>query len=371
MVAVPTRNVATANFIGGSIREDLANFITNLSPENTPFLSTIGSNKAKQPRHDWQTDTLFDPDVGNVQSEAFEFNTANAQEDVPVRLSNYTEVTAKTIHVSGSLIKSDFAGAQDYFSYQRMKRGKEIMRDIEAKRLKFAITSGTSGAEVQTETYDNSGSVRRAAGVYSYAGNWYNASAAQLSLTNRSGTAGTGTGNTLGANSGGNFRLDGTRAFKWAGAAGPQALTAEHITLLAEQFSLNNGMIKTIQVPTSIKDAMSRALIAGNGGAAQRRADALADKVNQAVDMVMMEYGYTASIHPNYIMERFAGNGSPLTALFYDPAAMKRTVLTPMTTEEDGTARYGKGYIMYCDESLEVSDPNSVGVLAGIARPAA
>ena len=61
MAATNTRTVATDNFIGGSIREDLANFITNLSPENTPFLSTLGSNKAKQPRHDWQTDILANP----------------------------------------------------------------------------------------------------------------------------------------------------------------------------------------------------------------------------------------------------------------------------------------------------------------------
>lgn len=367
MAAVGTRTVATANFIGGSIREDLANFITNLSPENTPFLSTIGSNKAKQPRHDWQTDTLMAPNRDNIVAESFQFDTANAEQDVPVRLSNYTEVTGKTIHVAGSLIKSDFAGAQDYFSYQRMKRGKEIMRDLEAKRINFALVAGASGANVQQETYDNSGATRRSAGVYAYAGNWVNATSTALDAVNRAGAVVSGGTGVIGANSSGNTRLtDGTAALKYASSPTTVAITLDHFTDLAAQFSLNNGSLTHFQVPTSLKQTVSNLLIAGNGGAAERRADAMADKVNIAVDMVTMEFGFRVAIYPNYIMQAHTGGGSRQSILGYDPAALKRSVLTPMTTEEDGTARYGKGYIMYCDESLEVSNPNSVGVIAGI-----
>ena len=362
MAATNTRTVATDNFIGGSIREDLANFITNLSPENTPFLSTLGSNKAKQPRHDWQTDILANPDRENIVSESFEFNTANATNDVPVRLSNYTEVTAKTIHVAGSLIKSDFAGAQDYFSYQRMKRGKEIMRDLEAKRLGWNNVVGAGGANVQLETYDNSGATRRAAGVFAYAGNWSNATATGMTVATRAG----GTSNIAGsASSGFNTRdTDGLRAIKFQSAPTNVAVSADQINILAEQFSLNNGMMTTLQVPTRVKSDVSNALIAGNGGAAQRRADEMAKKVNLAVDAVLTEFGFDLAIVPNYIMDQFSGASNLLLA--YDPKAIKRTVLTPMTTEEDGTARYGKGYIMYCDETLEVMDPNSVGVVAGV-----
>ena len=141
-------------------------------------------------------------------------------------------------------------------------------------------------------------------------------------------------------------------------------MSADQINILAEQFSLNNGMMTTLQVPTRVKSDVSNALIAGNGGAAQRRADEMAKKVNLAVDAVLTEFGFDLAIVPNYIMDQFSGASNLLLA--YDPKAIKRTVLTPMTTEEDGTARYGKGYIMYCDETLEVMDPNSVGVVAGV-----
>ena len=231
-------------------------------------MSSIGSNKAKQPRHDWQTDILNNPNRENIVPEDFDFDSsrtgpAGVQNDVPVRLSNYTEVTGKTIHVAGSLIKSDFAGAQDYFSYQRMKRGKEIMRDIEAKRLGWANVSGASGANVQLETYDNSGATRRAAGVFAYAGNWSNAATQAMSAYTRAGGA------TAIAGSGGgsfNTRLtDGTRAVKFTAAHTNVAVSTDHVNALAEQFSLNNGMMTTLQVPTRVKSDVSNALIAGNG----------------------------------------------------------------------------------------------------------
>ena len=367
MASTKTSAVATANFIGGSIREDLANFITQLSPESTPFLSSIGSSKAKQPRHDWQTDILATPDNTNIQAEDFDFDTANASNDVPVRLSNYTEVTGKTIHVAGSLIKSDFAGAQDYFSYQRMKRGKEIMRDIEAKRLTWNNVTGASGANTKLQTYDNASATRRSAGVYAYAGNWSNVAATSMSAYTRAGvaTAIASSAGTATAATGFNTReTDGTKAVHYTAAPTNKAVEADHINTLAEQFSLNNGMMTVMQVPTRLKSSISNALIAGNGGAAQRRADEMAKKVNLAVDSVLTEFGFDLSIVPNYIMDQHAGASN--IALAYDPKAIKRVVLTPMTTEEDGTARYGKGYIMYCDESLEVADPNSVGVVAGL-----
>ena len=364
-----TRVVGTNDFIGGSLREDLANFITQLSPEKTPFLSTLGTNKAKQPRHDWQTDTLEAPDTA-VFAEDIAFNTSgfNEVDDQPVRLSNYTEVTARKIHVAGSLMKSDFAGAQDYFSYQRMKRGKEIMRAIENKRLLWNNLTGAAGANTQLQTYDNSGDARRAAGVFAYAGNWSNVAEQAMSAFNRSGTATTisGSAGTTTSATGFNTRLtDGTRAVHYTGAPTAKPVEDQHINTLAEQFSLNNGMMKVMQVPTRIKSAVSSALISGNGGAAERRASELAKKVNLAVDAVVTEFGFDVSIVPNYIMDQHSGASNVVLA--YDPAAIKRTVLTPMMTEEDGTARYGKGYIMYCDESLEVSDPNSVGVIAGVS----
>ena len=40
------------------IREDLSNIITNIAPEETPYLSNIGSESISNSLFEWQTDTL-------------------------------------------------------------------------------------------------------------------------------------------------------------------------------------------------------------------------------------------------------------------------------------------------------------------------
>ena len=44
-----------------SQREDLANFITMITREETPFISSIGKAKATAIYHEWQTDELQAP----------------------------------------------------------------------------------------------------------------------------------------------------------------------------------------------------------------------------------------------------------------------------------------------------------------------
>ena len=56
-MAVPTNTVQT--FSRNSIREDLTNIISNISPTDTPFISNIGTAKAKQRLHEWQTCLLY------------------------------------------------------------------------------------------------------------------------------------------------------------------------------------------------------------------------------------------------------------------------------------------------------------------------
>ena len=44
-----------------SQREDLANFISMLTRDETPFMSSIGKTKATAICHEWQTDQLNSP----------------------------------------------------------------------------------------------------------------------------------------------------------------------------------------------------------------------------------------------------------------------------------------------------------------------
>ena len=47
------------SFDAKGIREDLSNVITSISPEDTPFMSNIGTQSVSNTLYEWQTDTLM------------------------------------------------------------------------------------------------------------------------------------------------------------------------------------------------------------------------------------------------------------------------------------------------------------------------
>ena len=55
-MAIYTNSYET--FDSNNKREDLANVIYNISPTETPFMSSIGTGSASGTKHEWQTDSL-------------------------------------------------------------------------------------------------------------------------------------------------------------------------------------------------------------------------------------------------------------------------------------------------------------------------
>ena len=364
MAATRANQMGGSDYTSGSLREDLANFITLVSPEKTPHLSMLSTGVAKQPRHEWQIDTLVDP-ADNAQSGSYEFATANNVVDQPDRLANYTQVFAKTVHIEGSLMRSDIAGAKNAFAYSTNKRKKEIARDIERQHLKWYDNEGASNANAVAMAY-NTGDTRHMAGLSAYAGIVTNVGATLLQEVTGT-SAGT---NITGSNNGNPIsRIDSSTNFggtvvtsDGSSAITNVALTLNHLNSTFQEISENGGMVNTAQVPTGLKVHVSNLLINGASGAAQRRADEMASKLNLAVDTVMTEFGYTIDIVSNYIMANHAQDASSVIFM-YDSSALKRSVLAPFEMKEDLSARYGKGAIIVCDETLEVRDPASVAMV--------
>ena len=56
-----TRQTSGATGTGVSEREDLANFISMITRDETPFMESIGKTKATAVFHEWQTDELEAP----------------------------------------------------------------------------------------------------------------------------------------------------------------------------------------------------------------------------------------------------------------------------------------------------------------------
>jgi hypothetical protein len=110
-------------------REDLTDAIYDISPEKTPFYSSIGRGTAKGTFHEWQTDSLADADGTNAQLEGNEASYAKA--DPTVRVGNYTQISDKSLIVSGTLQAIDLAGRKSEKARLLAKRSKEIKRDIE------------------------------------------------------------------------------------------------------------------------------------------------------------------------------------------------------------------------------------------------
>ena len=119
-------------------------------------------------------------------------------------------------------------------------------------------------------------------------------------------------------------------------------------------------------IPTGMKTRVSDLLIAGNGGAAERRASEMAKKLNIAVDQVMTEFGFDITLMHNYIMQLYAGPGTAETIYLYDSGALKRSVLQEYDFDPDLRGRYGKAGIIFCEETLEVADPSSVAMISGV-----
>jgi hypothetical protein len=110
--------------------EDLSDVITRLSPTATPFTTLIGKGKATNTRHEWTASSLAAPNPANALTDGAAAPDASA--NVPVRLSNQTQLFAKTVAVSSSVQATNTAGSKNELNRQKVEKGLEIKRDVEA-----------------------------------------------------------------------------------------------------------------------------------------------------------------------------------------------------------------------------------------------
>lgn len=110
-------------------REDLTDVIYDISPTETPFMSSIGKTKATAVYHEWQTDSLAAATTANAAIEGADASDATLSPTV--RLGNYTQIIEKTIKVSGTLDAVNKAGRKSEKAYQLAKASSELKRDLE------------------------------------------------------------------------------------------------------------------------------------------------------------------------------------------------------------------------------------------------
>lgn len=337
----------TTNTVGSrkSETEDLANFISMVSRDETPFMSSIGKTKAKGIYHEWQTDELLAPG-SNAVAEGSTFSTvsgAQAAGGDRDRLGNYTQINSKTVQVSGTKRAVDQAGVADEYAYQLKKVGTELRRDLE-----LDLVHGFN---------DSNGSGTRTMGGYQA---WVNDNVVNAGVA-AAYTAPT----TLGVGTAGAIDRTTTTADD-----NLDAIELSDVDDIMQKIYEEGGRATTLMTsPKNKRELSSKA-----HGAAQNTVRNVDDtgKIRQSIELFDSDFG-EIRIVPNYVMGLAHNTGTgadtnsaDFCALVYDPSVFKIATLRPLQETEVG--QQGDSTIGQIVEecTLQVSSPKSAGLIVGL-----
>lgn len=143
-MAILTNTVVTYDQIGK--REQLADVISRVAPEETPFYSNLKRKSVKGTFNEWLIDELAAADGANVVVEGDEATFDAAVQ--PTRVGNYQQISRKTVISSETAEAVDKAGRASELAYQVAKKGVELKRDIETMLLanQGAVAGGSAQA---------------------------------------------------------------------------------------------------------------------------------------------------------------------------------------------------------------------------------
>ena len=364
-----------------SQREDLANFISMITRDETPFMSSIGKTKATAIFHEWQTDSLDTPGDSTV-SEGLDYilpgsgttslagGTTGAPNDAGdrfarvgpfrSRLGNYAQINGKSIAVSGTRRAIDQAGVADEYAYQLKKRGTELRRDLERDLVHtYQVADG-----------DN---VRKFGGYQSFINVATNTNGPQESATPSfvgsqvGGTViGSGTGFAHATRPG-----TGATAPTLSTVANRNALSLSDIDEVMQRIYQEGGKATKIMLSPKLRRDFSDLMVTDSG---VRRNIDMDGKLRQSVDIYMSDFG-DLMVGPNYIMGLSTGAAGNVTAtqyqdscaLIYDPMWFSVATLRPL--QEVDVGQRGDSTIgMLVEEcTLEVKNPIGCGAIYNLA----
>jgi hypothetical protein len=149
-MAFPTNTFSTYAVIG--MREDLKDFIANISPTDCPFTNMMGKAKAENTYFEWQTDSLAAANTSNAQVEGDD--TSFAAVTATVRVGNRTQISNASVVISRTEETVKKAGRASELAYQITKKTKELKRDMEA-----ILTQNQTSVAGNTTTARKTGSL--------------------------------------------------------------------------------------------------------------------------------------------------------------------------------------------------------------------
>ena len=304
------------------MREDLSDVIYNISPTDTPFMSTIGKTKATAVYHEWQTDSLAAA-AANAAVEGADASTATLS--ATTRVGNRTQISQKTIGVTGTLEAVDKAGRKSEKAYQLAKASAEIKRDMEFTLLNNTVQSnGTAGS-----------TARVLGGLQTWL-----ATNGDFGVGGSAGASGT-TARTNGTN----------RTFDEATLK----------TVVKEVFE-SGGSPKILMVTPAHKQTVS----AFAGIAAQRYmapSDAPTTIIG-AADVYLSDFG-SMSVVPNRFM--LSGNSANEVAFVLDPEYAAVAYLRPFQTKDLAIVGDAERTQLLVEYTLEIKNESAHGIVADLS----
>src|SRR5210317_321518 len=341
-----------------SQREDLANFITMITRDETPFTASIGKTKATAIYHEWQTDELAAP--GNSRlAEGAEIGSDVAYTTGPhrTRLGNYTQINGKSLAVSGTRRAVDQAGVADEYAYQLKKRGTELRRDVEHDIIhSFNVSAAVGVQNANARTAGGYQAFINSTDTVNYVGEW----AAPA-------TAGDGTG-----------KIRSSLTTTAVPATG--SLSLSEIDSVMQKIYEEGGKATKIMISPKLRRDFSDLMISDTG--VVRNIDEKG-KLRQSVDVYMSDFG-DLMVVPNYIMgltnnvQFQNSNGTPadiaattdvanFAALIYDPQWFAMASLRPLKEVDVGQKGDSTIGMMVEESTLEVRNPSGCGAIYGLA----
>ena len=298
-------------------REDLTDIIYDISPTETPFMSSIGKTKATSVYHEWQTDSLAAATTANAAIEGADATSATLSPTV--RLGNYTQIIQKTVQVSGTLDTVNKAGRKSEKAYQLAKASAELKRDLET------ILLANQGRSAGSSTI-----ARKLGSILSWI------------KTNSD----VGSGGSDPATIGVSTRTDGTQ----------RTFTEALLKTVVSEVYVSGGSPKILMVGAAGKQKVSS--FAGIAAQRYMAPGNTPTTIIGAADVYMSDFG-TMSVVPNRFMRT-------RDALILDPEYAALAYLRPFQTNDLAKTGDSENTQLLAEVTLEVKNEAAHGIVADL-----
>lgn len=313
-------------------REELADRIYQITPEETPFLSLIGRKPVASTHPEWQTDTLASPDTDNNQPEGNDWSYDAISPTT--RVGNYTQISDKKIIISRTQDRTSKAGRKSELAREIAKKGVELRTDMEVIALSNQASSAGSG---------NGATNRKLGGFRAWL-----ATNDSLGATGASGGFNSGT-SVVDAATNGN-----QRAFSKA--------ILDAVILSAYNAG---GSPKTLMLSPYAKTVFSTFMSDSNVAAQRFQANSKGQTtIVAAADMYLSDFG-TISVVPNRQMAR-AGASIARNAFLIDPRMVSLGVFDDIQLVKPAKTGDAEKRVLVTEYTLLVNNEAAHGVAADI-----